>query len=404
MVLVLLVLIALIGCNDENNPKFTRLRVYPDCGVLPLSVDCLAIVSGGNESGDPTGGNNNMDITWDFGDGTSSNTSISYHTYADSAGTFTVTATAVDPDGKTTKLSHMVRVMPDTLEIHALSDFDELQATVCDSIRFDVLASSCGIDPLVDDNYRNLVFEWRMNDGTDSVFRSRRPVYSFAEPGDYEVTLSVSYPALATTRPDTVNLTVEWDPTLTVPTLVALPTFTMGATTILEWSDESANGTLEYVAECAEDSLFTDNVISSGETPLLTWVFAGLDDSQTYYYRVRSVGCPNNLEWSTIESSTQDLNAPNSAAGPLDPTQDSLAFDVPFSATDSASGVASVELFFQVDGGGYSSFGVFTASPVSFTAAGDGAYDFYTQATDNVGHIESAPSSPDASTVVVEVP
>jgi hypothetical protein len=59
-----------------------------------------------------------------------------------------------------------------------------------------------------------------------------------------------------------------------------------------------------------------------------------------------------------------------------------------------------VELFFQVDGGGYSSYGTFTSSPISFTATGDGFYEFYTVGTDSVGNVEAAPASADASTTV----
>ncbi len=204
---VLLVLIALVGCNDETNPKFTRIRVYPACGVMPLSVDALAMVSGGNESGDPTGGNNNLEITWDFGDGGGGNTSISYHTFADS-GLYTVTATAVDPDGKTTSISQIVQVMPDTLTIEASSNFAPGPATVNDTVRFELMASSCEIQSLVDDDYRNLIFNWDMNDGTGNQFQTRRPQYQFLSAGTFEVTVTVTFPELAVTRRDTLQLVI----------------------------------------------------------------------------------------------------------------------------------------------------------------------------------------------------
>ena len=108
----------------------------------------------------------------------------------------------------------------------------------------------------------------------------------------------------------------------------------------------------------------------------------------------------NESGWSNLESSTQDDSPPASSAGPLAAYQNNLTFDVPYTASDATSGVASVELFYQVDSGGYSSYGTFTSSPISFTASGDGFYEFYTVATDNAGNAESAPVSADASTTV----
>ncbi len=212
---VLLVFLSIAGCNDETAPTFARIRVYPDCGVLPLQVDCLAMVTGGDESGDPTGGNNNLSITWDFGDSTSGGeTSLAYHTFT-RTGDFTVTATATDPDGKTASISQLVHVMADTLAIGASSNFPGGAVTVNDTVRFDVLAQACAIDPLIDDDYRNLVFSWGMDDSflvytpddttlVEYRFTNRQPVFQFEDPGTYEVTVSVMFPELASIRHDTL--------------------------------------------------------------------------------------------------------------------------------------------------------------------------------------------------------
>ena len=84
LVMALLLLAVATGCNDdESKPAFTRLRVSPDCGVIPLDVEGYAVLSGGDESGDPMGGNNSLEIDWDFGDGGTGSTTIAYHRYTE---------------------------------------------------------------------------------------------------------------------------------------------------------------------------------------------------------------------------------------------------------------------------------------------------------------------------------
>ncbi len=77
-------------------------------------------------------------------------------------------------------------------------------------------------------------------------------------------------------------------------------------------------------------------------------------------------------------------------------------FDVYYSADDTGgSGVASVELFYQIDGGGYLSHGSFTSSPiVDFPTSVDGVYDFYTVATDSAWNVEDSPGAPDGTMTV----
>ncbi|MCC5877578.1 MAG: VCBS repeat-containing protein, partial [Candidatus Sumerlaeia bacterium] len=80
-------------------------------------------------------------------------------------------------------------------------------------------------------------------------------------------------------------------------------------------------------------------------------------------------------------------------------------FDVVYTASDNTggSGIAGVELYYQLNDGGYLQYpgGPFTSSPISFdtsTTGGDGTYDFYTIATDNAGNEET--KSPTAETTV----
>jgi hypothetical protein len=186
------------------------------------------------------------------------------------------------------------------------------------------------------------------------------------------------------------------------PTVTGEPTYTQGTANTVAWSDESTSGAAEYYVERATESGFTVDVVSTGWVGVLSHEFTGLTDGQVYYYRVKARDSVLNVSgWSNTESSTQDDTAPATAAQDPGATQAAQAFDVPYGASDATSGVQYVELWYQVDGGGYVQYGgTFTASPISFTAAVDGVYDFYTVGTDNVGNIEDVPVSPDASTTV----
>ena len=214
-VCLLLVLLA-AGCNDETAPLFTRLVINPQCGVVPLEIEGYATVSGGNETGDPTGGNNNLEMTWDFDDGTTGTTSIAYHLY-DEPGEYTVTVTAKDPDGQTTEISLPITVRADTLSVWATSNFhgelinpgQEGLVNTGEDIFFNVFAAACAVDEENDDHYRNLNFLWHMNDAAGTSPETRQPVFAFGTAGEYDVTVAVTYPELAVTRHSSLHFSVS---------------------------------------------------------------------------------------------------------------------------------------------------------------------------------------------------
>jgi hypothetical protein len=187
-----------------------------------------------------------------------------------------------------------------------------------------------------------------------------------------------------------------------VPFLAGEPPFTAGTGNTVYWSDESASGAVGYCAENAENPDFDPIYMSSGCTPLLEATFSPLVDGQLYYYRVQ---CRDDLwnvsDWSNVRQSTQDATPPETEAGPIDPYYNTFAITIPVTGFDATSGITSVRLFYQVDGGSYQQYnGTFALGPIPFLAGTEGEYDFYTLATDAVANVELPPATPDCSTVI----
>jgi hypothetical protein len=97
-----------------------------------------------------------------------------------------------------------------------------------------------------------------------------------------------------------------------------------------------------------------------------------------------------------------DTTPPTSSIIVLPGFTTQLTFNIAYTASDSESGVQEVELWYRKDGGGWGLYSTYSGGSrtVSFTAVSDGDYDFYTRARDNDNNYESAPSSPDTSTIV----
>jgi hypothetical protein len=187
-----------------------------------------------------------------------------------------------------------------------------------------------------------------------------------------------------------------------IPFMVGEPEFTAGTSNTVYWSDESASGAVGYCAVNAENPEFDPIYMSSGCTPLLQATFEPLTDGQIYYYHVQ---CRDDLwnvsDWSNVRFSTQDDTPPESEAGPLDPYYNTYFFTIPVTGYDATSGISSIRLFYQVDGGGYQQYnGTFPLGPIPFQAVVEGEYDFYTIATDVATNVEAPPATPDCSTVI----
>lgn len=207
----LLVLLAVAGCNDESKPAITRMFVSPACGVAPLQVEAYGIASGGNESGSATGGNNNLEFSWNFGDGTTASTTVAYHTYG-VPGEYTVTLRVEDPDGESAVRTLPVVVVADSLRVEATSSATG-PVTTADPVTFDYRAGTCGVDADSEsDRASYLTQRWVMHDPGftgGGVYTGATPTHTFSAPGTYGVELVVTYTGWAVTRRDTVTIVVD---------------------------------------------------------------------------------------------------------------------------------------------------------------------------------------------------
>jgi len=95
-----------------------------------------------------------------------------------------------------------------------------------------------------------------------------------------------------------------------------------------------------------------------------------------------------------------DVEPPVVSVGPLDPDQTSFRFDVPVTAFDGLSGVASFELWSVTEWGDTTLVGNYTESPVAFHADTSGAHSFFAVATDQAGNRSLPPRRPSAHTRV----
>ncbi|MCX6652633.1 MAG: Ig-like domain-containing protein [Methanomassiliicoccales archaeon] len=112
-----------------------------------------------------------------------------------------------------------------------------------------------------------------------------------------------------------------------------------------------------------------------------------------------------------------DVTPPVSLVGSMPSCTNSTVVPIPFIASDTGGGsVAYVELFFRKGtSGAFTRYapsgnpsGHWSSSPILFdpsSSGGDGVYGFYTIiATDDLGNVEQAPTSPDATTTYDTLP
>jgi len=189
--------------------------------------------------------------------------------------------------------------------------------------------------------------------------------------------------------------------------LVAEPRFTSGTTNTIAFSPPTYAAGL-YL-QWATDASFTAVVGYSETTMSVTSCTAtGLDDEQTYYYRVKARNAALMYgPWSDVTSSTQDASPPQTEVEPLLVFQLTKSFIVSTTGTDFRSGLSSMHLFYKRGNtGSYTDYGITTGSIVFDTSStgGDGSYYFYSIGKDQLGNEENPPPTADAQTGVLTEP
>ncbi|MBX3439916.1 MAG: hypothetical protein KF861_20670 [Planctomycetaceae bacterium] len=107
----------------------------------------------------------------------------------------------------------------------------------------------------------------------------------------------------------------------------------------------------------------------------------------------------------TLEAlNTIDAGVPSSAVGDLPASTSSATFLVSWAGADDedGSGIADYTVFVSIDGGPFSTWlADTTETEAMFTGEFGRSYAFYSVARDNVGHVEAAPLTADAQTLLV---
>ncbi len=109
-------------------------------------------------------------------------------------------------------------------------------------------------------------------------------------------------------------------------------------------------------------------------------------------YTFNFVDTAGNTGSKTATVSNIDKTGPTSNVSSLPDYSNNYLLSIPYSKSDSGSGVAAVALWYKKGSGSWTNYGSFTSSPISFdsnSTGGNGYYEFYVVATDNAGNSET---------------
>lgn len=191
------------------------------------------------------------------------------------------------------------------------------------------------------------------------------------------------------------------------PVLDPEPAFSAGHENTVSWSfaDNGVAGSedWEFLVQESGDPLFAGEVGESGWIPGGSYEFTGLDHGSTHYYRVQARDLRGvKTQWSANQVSVQDAVAPVTVLTDLNTEQTSLLFTFDLSATDEISGILEIELWFGLEGGEISLFGIFPPGEVTFQATQGGTHEFFPVAIDVAGNRQESGVVPSGTTLVPE--
>ncbi len=191
------------------------------------------------------------------------------------------------------------------------------------------------------------------------------------------------------------------------PVLDSEPAFSPGNENTVAWSfaNDGKAGSVEwqFLVQRSDDPLFTGDVEESAWIDGTSFEFTGLEHGSTHHYRVQGRN-PQGVktEWSAKQVSIQDAVAPVAMVGELKTEQTSLLFTFELSATDETSGIREIELWFELDSGDASLFGVFQPGEIRFHATRGGTHGFFPVAVDVAGNRQDPDATPAGTTLVPE--
>jgi len=233
--------------------------------------------------------------------------------------------------------------------------------------------------------------------------------------GDLDLSIGNYTEATTVNTPfSTAKFAVQFAANLTVRNFLAVATFWpnnstyLGASHVHVDDDGLTAWDLTTPSGLAQWLLVTDRVYQQSTTKIhdnVTRVTVSYPGA-SFWSNPRSVDMATSH---TENFGMVDVTAPTSSALPLPTYKNTLTFGITYIYDDgNGTGVQSVTLWYR--GGGLATWTLYATQVVpnaggfSFTASGDGTYEFYTTATDKAGNSQAPPSgsSPNNTWTIVD--
>ena len=233
--------------------------------------------------------------------------------------------------------------------------------------------------------------------------------------GDLDLSIGNYTEATTVNTPfSTAKFAVQFAANLTVRNFLAVATFWPNNSTYLGGShvhvddDGLTAWDLTTPSGLAQWLLVTDRVYQQSTTKIhdnVTRVTVSYPGA-SFWSNPRSVDMATSH---TENFGMVDVTAPTSSALPLPTYKNTLTFGITYTYDDgNGTGVQSMTLWYR--GGGLATWTLYATQVVpnaggfSFTASGDGTYEFYTTATDKAGNSQAPPSgsSPNNTWTIVD--